>query len=157
MPGMSSRPATMTSRRRRNSSTIASTGPHGPSRAAIAAYWLNADVQDTVLIASRVTGSTRAGGKHANAGPPAGHRERLGPAVQQDRPVRHAVEVQHRGMRLVAVPDGPVHLVAEHGQVVPLGDLRYRRAVLAGERAAARVVRGVEDEQPGPWRYERLQ
>ena len=63
MPGMSFSPATMTSRRRRNSSTICSTGSHGPVRAAAAAYWLNADVHDTELITSRVTGSTRAGGK----------------------------------------------------------------------------------------------
>jgi hypothetical protein len=63
MPGMSFRPATMVSRRRRNSSTIRSTGSHGPSRAAIAAYWLNAEVHETELIASLVTGSTRAGGK----------------------------------------------------------------------------------------------
>ena len=50
----------MTSRRRRNSATIAATPSCGPSRAAIAAYWLNADVQETELIASRVTGSTSA-------------------------------------------------------------------------------------------------
>ena len=53
----------MMSRRRRNSATMSSTGCHGPSSAAIAAYWLNADVQDTELMASRVMGSTSAGGK----------------------------------------------------------------------------------------------
>ena len=39
---------------------------HGPSSAAIAACWLNADVHDTELMASRVTGSTRAGGNTPN-------------------------------------------------------------------------------------------
>jgi len=59
---MSFSPATMTSRRRPNSATMSATGSHGPVSATIAAYWLNADVHDTELIASRVTGSTRAGG-----------------------------------------------------------------------------------------------
>src|SRR6516225_8036666 len=62
MPGMSFRLATMTSRRRRNSATISATPSCGPSSAAIAAYWLNAEVQETELIASRVTGSTSADG-----------------------------------------------------------------------------------------------
>ena len=53
----------MMSRRRRNSATMSSTGCQGPSRAAIAAYWLNADVQDTELMASRVIGSTSGAGK----------------------------------------------------------------------------------------------
>ena len=53
----------MTSRRLRNSATIAATPSCGPSSAAIAAYWLNAEVQETELIASRVTGSTSAAGK----------------------------------------------------------------------------------------------
>ena len=61
MPGMSFSPATTMSRRRLNSLTICSTGSQEPSRAAIAPYWLNADVHETELMASRVTGSTRAG------------------------------------------------------------------------------------------------
>jgi hypothetical protein len=56
-------PDTITSRRLRNSATMASTPVCGPSRAAMAAYWLNAEVQDTELIASLVTGSTSAAGK----------------------------------------------------------------------------------------------
>src|SRR5260370_12692595 len=63
MQGISFRPATTTSLRRRNSATISATPSCGPSSAAIAAYWLNAEVQDTELIASLVTGSTSAGGK----------------------------------------------------------------------------------------------
>src|ERR1700685_2735782 len=53
----------MTSRRVRNSATMAATPSWGPSRAAISAYWLNAEVQETELIASLVTGSTSAVGK----------------------------------------------------------------------------------------------
>ncbi len=62
MPGMSLSPATTMSRRRPNSATMSWTGCHGPSSAAMAACWLNADVQETELMASRVIGSTRAGG-----------------------------------------------------------------------------------------------
>ena len=61
-PGIAFSPETITSRRRRNSASIAATPSCGPSSAAIAAYWLNADVQETELIASRVTGSTSDGG-----------------------------------------------------------------------------------------------
>ena len=37
--------------------------------------------------------------------------------------------------------------VGEHGQVVPYRDLGDRLAVLAGQRATARVVRRIDDEQ----------
>src|SRR5262249_5465365 len=83
----------------------------------------------------------------AEAEPPAGHRERLRPAVEQDRAVGHAVDVEDARVRVLAVPYGPVHLVGEHGQIVALRDVRDRLAIRAGERAAARVVRRVDDEQ----------
>jgi hypothetical protein len=63
---MAFRPATSTSRRSRSEATSRSTGAHGPSRAAIAACWLKAAVQDTELTTSRVTGSTRAAGSTPN-------------------------------------------------------------------------------------------
>jgi hypothetical protein len=71
------------------------------------------------------------------------------PAVEQDRAVRNAVEVEHAGV-LRTVSDRPVHLVRQHDQVMALGDFRDHRAVLTGQCAAARVVRRVDDEQLGP-------
>ena len=52
----------MTSRRERNSATMSSIGFQGPSSAATAASWLNAEVQETELMINRVTGSTSPGG-----------------------------------------------------------------------------------------------
>ena len=59
---MLSRPSTITSRRTRNSATMSSIGFHGPSRAATAASWLKAEVQETEFTINRVTGSTSSGG-----------------------------------------------------------------------------------------------
>ena len=91
----------------------------------MAAYWLKADVQDTELISSRVTGSTSWLREDAEAEPPAGHRERLRPAVEEDRPLGHAVEVED-AVVIAVVPQRPVDLVAEDDQVVLDRDLGDR-------------------------------
>src|SRR5260370_23781671 len=66
MPSMAFKPSTITSRRLANSARTGTTGSQGPGRAAIAALWLNALVQETELITSREMGSTNAGGKTPN-------------------------------------------------------------------------------------------
>ena len=56
-PGIAFRPFTMTSRRRRNSATIASTASCGPSSAAMPARWVKLAVQELELTISWSTAS----------------------------------------------------------------------------------------------------
>src|SRR4029077_19819939 len=61
-PGIELSPSTKTSRRRRNSAIMASTGSCGPVRAARAARCENDDVQELLLVIERVAWTARAPG-----------------------------------------------------------------------------------------------
>ena len=64
-PGIALSPATIASRRRRNSANISFTSSRGPVSAATPASWVAGAVQETELISSRVIGSTSSSGSAA--------------------------------------------------------------------------------------------
>ena len=94
-------PATMASRRRRNSFTITSTSSCGPCSAASPARCVKLAVHEFELTISRSTACDQPRREHAVAEAPAGHRVGLREAVEDHRLLEHAVELRDR-LRLLA-------------------------------------------------------
>ena len=150
MPGIVFRPSTIRSRRARNSATIAATESCGPLSASAAAICSKLLVHETLLMISLLYGLDQVRRHDRVAQPPAGHRVRLGEAVEDDRALGHAGQCRDRVV-LALVDAATVDLVGEDGDVRVLAhDVRDRGDVLLAQHAARRVVRRVEDDQPCP-------
>ena len=88
-------------------------------------------------------------GRHyAVTEPPTRHRVRLREAVEDDRPLAHAVERGDRE-RPLAVHGARIDLVGDDEHVMPDRDLGDALEIAAREDAAGGIVRRVEDQQLG--------
>ena len=145
----------MRSRRARNSTTIASTSSCGPTSASTAPTWANVATPLMVLMISWPYVADERRRHDRVAHPPAGHRERLGEAVEDDRPLGHPGQRGDRDVLGAVVQDPAVDLVGEDPQVVLDGERGDPLEVAAGQHAAGRVGRRVDDEDARPRRDER--
>ena len=124
--------------------------------ASTAPTWANVATPLIVLMMSWPNVSTSGSGHDRVAQPPAGHRVRLGEAVEHDRPLGHARQRGDRDVLGAVVHDAAVDLVGEDPQVVR--DRPARRSArgrsrvstppvgLAGELMTRSRVRGVISE-----------
>ena len=90
------------------------------------------------------------GGPMHVADPPAGHRERLGEAVEGEGALGHAGEGRDAAVYGVRVDEVLEGLVREHEEIVAPGDRRDRPELGRPEHAAGGVVGGVEEDRPRP-------
>src|SRR5262249_7845466 len=85
---------------------------------------------------------------------PAGEAERLARRADRDGALAHAVEGGERDM-LAVVDEVLVHLVGDHEQVVSYREVGDGLGFRPGQHHAGRVVRAVEQQQPGLAGYRR--
>ena len=146
IPGNWFSPATTSSRRSRNSSTIAATQSCGPVSAAMPAAWTKPGTHETEFVISRVRGSTSGCGDRCVPTAPARHRIGLRQAVEQDGALEHP---RHTGDRrgLLVVDDPSIDLVAQYPGRAFANELGGRAQVVGRNDAARRIVRRVDDHQ----------
>ena len=116
---------------------------------ATAAIWLKVAVHEVELVCSLATTCAMGAGMIAVAEPPARHRVGLREAVEHDRPAAPCPGMAAIDTVLAVVEDARVDLVGEDGHAVLAPPRpRSRAAPLSGMRAARRVVRVVQDDEP---------
>ena len=112
------------------------------------------------LALHRVDRLRERGRRDAPADAPAGHRERLADAVDDDEAIAQlGRDLRERRVLEARVDQVAVDLVDDHPDVVLREDARERAQLIRGVRAAGRVGRRAEDERLGPRRdrsFERL-
>src|SRR6185437_2483958 len=150
-PGSVFRPATITSRRRRNSARIASTGAWSPVIASTPAHWVKAAVQELELVIKRLICGTRSTGITV-AKAPTSHGVGLGKAIEQNSPLGHSRQTGD-AVVLALVEQTGVDIIGEDHQIVRDRDLGDLGQILGLQYPAGRIGRRVDDDHLGSWSH----
>ncbi len=89
------------------------------------------------------------GPHHAVTHAPSGHGIGLGEAVEQDGPLLEAGHAHDGEMFVAVVDEAAVDFVRKNQDVAVADGVGNREDVFLGEHAAGRVLRRVQDDQPG--------